>query len=225
MDLAAVLTLEILNGVATLVLISVGLAIIFGMMRVINLAHGEFLMLGGYAAIVATNQGVNIWVAMLVAVAVGQGSLEHRLALDDERPVPGQQPIAPLRCLAGEHRLGVVPAQIFKTLVIALPSGKLGVAVVPVPETLSLKAASAALGGGKATMAERAAAERATGYVLGGISPLGQRKRLPTVIDASAGHWDKVLCSAGRRGLEIELAPADLIRLTGAVVAPVAAGH
>jgi len=122
-------------------------------------------------------------------------------------------------------RLGVVPAQIFKTLVIALPSGKLGVAVVPVPETLSLKAASAALGGGKATMAERAAAERATGYVLGGISPLGQRKRLPTVIDASAGHWDKVLCSAGRRGLEIELAPADLIRLTGAVVAPVATGH
>ncbi|MEE2034426.1 Cys-tRNA(Pro) deacylase [Rhodococcus chondri] len=122
-------------------------------------------------------------------------------------------------------RLGVDAAQIFKTLVVALSDGTLGVAVIPVPATLSLKAAAAALGrGGKAAMAERADAERVTGYVLGGISPLGQRKRLSTVVDESARNFDRVFCSAGRRGLEIELAPADLIRLTGAVVAPVSAG-
>ncbi len=123
------------------------------------------------------------------------------------------------------ERLGVAAAQIFKTLVISLSDGSLAVAVIPVPDTLSLKAAAGALGGGKAAMAERTLAERATGYVLGGISPLGQRKRLRTVVDASAQHWDRVLCSAGRRGLEIELAPADLIRLTDAVVAPVASGR
>lgn len=121
-------------------------------------------------------------------------------------------------------RLGVSPDQIFKTLVVSLSDGKLAVAVIPVPATLSLKAAAGALGGGKAVMAEHTAAERATGYVVGGISPLGQRKRLRTVIDASAEQWDRMLCSAGRRGLEIELDPRDLIRLTGAVVAPITAG-
>lgn len=89
------------------------------------------------------------------------------------------------------------------------------------PNTLSLKAAAAALGASKASMADKTRAEKTTGYVLGGISPLGQRKPLPTVIDDSALSWDRVLCSAGRRGLEIELAPADLIRLTAAVTAPV----
>lgn len=122
------------------------------------------------------------------------------------------------------QRLGVVPAQIFKTLVIKLSDGKLAVAVIPVPATLSLKAAAAALGGGKAVMAERSDAERVTGYVPGGISPLGQRSRLRTAVDASAQQWDRVLCSAGRRGLEIELAPADLVRLAGAVVAPITTG-
>ncbi|WP_231737719.1 aminoacyl-tRNA deacylase [Mycobacterium sp. IS-1742] len=116
---------------------------------------------------------------------------------------------------------GVDAQQVFKTLVIAVPKG-LAVAVLPVPAKLSLKAAAAALGESKATMAERAAAERSTGYVLGGISPLGQRKRLPTVIDASALQWDRVLCSAGKRGLEIAVAPADLVRLTGAVTADIA---
>ncbi|MEE2057552.1 Cys-tRNA(Pro) deacylase [Rhodococcus artemisiae] len=123
------------------------------------------------------------------------------------------------------ERLGVAAAQLFKTLVISLSDGSLAVAVIPVPDTLSLKAAAGALGGGKAAMAERAAAERATGYVLGGISPLGQRRRLHTVVDASAQQWDRVLCSAGRRGLEIELSPADLIRLTDAVVASVVSGR
>ncbi|VFA99272.1 Cys-tRNA(Pro)/Cys-tRNA(Cys) deacylase ybaK [Nocardia cyriacigeorgica] len=120
--------------------------------------------------------------------------------------------------------LGLDPAQIFKTLVLELSTGSLAVAVLPVPRSLSLKAAAAALGAPKAAMADRVKAERSTGYVLGGISPLGQRKTLPTVVDASANRWERVLCSAGRRGLEIELAPADLIRLTDAVVAPVAAG-
>ncbi|WP_241385928.1 Cys-tRNA(Pro) deacylase [Rhodococcus sp. CH91] len=122
-------------------------------------------------------------------------------------------------------RLGVLPDQIFKTLVVSLTDGSLAVAVIPVPATLSLKAVAGALGGGKATMAERAAAERATGYVLGGISPLGQRKHLRTVVDASAERWDRMLCSAGRRGLEIDLDPRDLIRLTDAVVAPITAGR
>ncbi|WP_040781813.1 Cys-tRNA(Pro) deacylase [Nocardia pneumoniae] len=117
--------------------------------------------------------------------------------------------------------LGVVAEQIFKTLVIELSTGALAVAVLPVPHTLSLKAAAAALGASKASMADKTRAEKTTGYVLGGISPLGQRKQLPTVIDDSALSWDRVLCSAGRRGLEIELAPADLIRLTSAVTAPV----
>ncbi|MGW0180944.1 Cys-tRNA(Pro) deacylase [Nocardia sp. NPDC003345] len=120
-------------------------------------------------------------------------------------------------------RLGVAPGQIFKTLVLRLSTGSLAVAVLPVPRTLALKAAAAALGAPKATMADSAAAERATGYVLGGISPLGQRKRLPTVVDESALEWDRMLCSAGRRGLEIEVAPGDLIRLTGAVTASVTA--
>lgn len=120
--------------------------------------------------------------------------------------------------------VGVTAAQIFKTLVLELSTGVLAVAVLPVPNTLSLKAAAAALGAPKAAMADRAKAERITGYVLGGISPLGQRKLLPTVVDASALAWDRLLCSAGRRGLEIELAPADLVRLTDAVTAPVTSG-
>lgn len=117
---------------------------------------------------------------------------------------------------------GVVPDQIFKTLVIALPKG-LGVAVLPVPSKLSLKAAAAALGAPKATMADPAAAQRSSGYVVGGISPLGQRKPLPTVVDSSALEWDTVLCSAGKRGLDISMAPADLIALTNAVTADIRA--
>lgn len=119
--------------------------------------------------------------------------------------------------------LGVAPAQIFKTLVVELSTGGLAVAVLPVPNSLSLKAAAAALGAPKAGMAERAAAERSTGYVLGGISPLGQRKKLPTVVDESALRWDRILCSAGKRGLEIELAPADLVRTADAIVATITA--
>lgn len=121
------------------------------------------------------------------------------------------------------EQLGVEAAQIFKTLVIELSDGTLAVAVLPVPAKLSLKAAAAALGAPKAAMADQAKAQRSTGYVLGGISPLGQRKALPTVIDESALRWDRVLCSAGRRGLEIEVAPADLVRLANAVTARITA--
>jgi Cys-tRNA(Pro)/Cys-tRNA(Cys) deacylase len=116
--------------------------------------------------------------------------------------------------------LGLEPAQVFKTL-LADVDGDLVVAVVPVDRSLDLKALAGAVHGKRAAMAEPAAAERATGYVVGGISPLGQRRRLPTVVDASALAWDTVLVSAGRRGLDVELAPGDLVRLTGAVTVPV----
>lgn len=117
--------------------------------------------------------------------------------------------------------LGVPPDRVFKTL-IATVDGTLTVAVVPVAATLSLKALAQAAGGKRATMAEVAAAERATGYVAGGISPLGQRKRLPVVIDSGALAHPTIYCSGGRRGLEIELAPAGLVAALQATVAPIA---
>ncbi|MFF7413128.1 Cys-tRNA(Pro) deacylase [Streptomyces lydicus] len=117
--------------------------------------------------------------------------------------------------------LGVSPDQVFKTL-LAEVDGTLTVAVVPVSGSLDLKALAAAVGGKRAAMADPAAAERTTGYVRGGISPLGQRKRLPTVVDASAEGRPTVCVSAGRRGLEVELSPADLVALTGARLAPIA---
>lgn len=115
----------------------------------------------------------------------------------------------------------MAPEQVFKTLVAEV-DGALTVAVVPVSASLDLKALASAVGGKRATMADPAAAERTTGYVRGGISPLGQRKKLPTVLDASATEQATVCVSAGRRGLEIELAPGDLAALTDATVAPVA---
>jgi Cys-tRNA(Pro)/Cys-tRNA(Cys) deacylase len=118
--------------------------------------------------------------------------------------------------------LGVPPGRLFKTLVVSV-DGRLAVGVVPVAGSLDLKAVAAALGGKKAAMAEPAAAERATGYVTGGISPLGHRSRLPVVVDSSAADWETVYVSAGRRGLQVALAPADLIRLAAATVASIAA--
>ena len=114
--------------------------------------------------------------------------------------------------------LGVPPQSLFKTL-IAEVDGALTVAVVPVTGELDLKALAGAAGGKRAVLADRAAAERSSGYVRGGISPLGQRKRLPTVIDDSAGGLERMYVSAGRRGLQVSLAPADLIRLTDAITA------
>jgi Cys-tRNA(Pro)/Cys-tRNA(Cys) deacylase len=126
--------------------------------------------------------------------------------------------------LEASEALGVPPERVFKTLVAAVDGGALAVGVIPVHRQLDLKALAAAVGGKKAVMAEVAAAERATGYVAGGISPVGQRKRLPVVIDASALELGTLFCSAGRRGLEIEITPADLIKAAGAKVAAIAAG-
>jgi Cys-tRNA(Pro)/Cys-tRNA(Cys) deacylase len=116
--------------------------------------------------------------------------------------------------------LGIEPARIFKTL-IADVDGKLACAVVPVSGRLDLKALASALGAKKATMADPAAAARATGYVVGGISPIGQKQRLPVVVDASVETFLTVFVSAGRRGLQVELAPADLARASGARLAPI----
>ena len=119
--------------------------------------------------------------------------------------------------------LGVDPARIFKTL-IASVEGRLACAVVPVAARLDLKRLAAALGVKRAELADPAAAARATGYVVGGISPLGQRSRLAVVVDASVEQFETVYVSAGKRGLQVQLAPADLIRAAHAITAPIAAG-
>jgi Cys-tRNA(Pro)/Cys-tRNA(Cys) deacylase len=136
--------------------------------------------------------------------------------------------------LEASEALGVPPERVFKTLVAAVDGSAfearafegraLAVGVVPVHRQLDLKALAAAVGGKKAVMAEVAAAERATGYVAGGISPVGQKKRLPVVIDYSAVELPTIFCSAGRRGLEIEITPAGLVKAVGARLAAIAAG-
>lgn len=116
--------------------------------------------------------------------------------------------------------LGVDPARVFKTLLASL-DGRLVVGIVPVSGHLDLKALARALGGSKAVMAEVAAAERATGYVAGGISPIGQKRAHPTALDASALAHDTILVSGGRRGFDLEIAPDDLVAITGAVTATI----
>lgn len=118
--------------------------------------------------------------------------------------------------------LGVEPDRIFKTLIAAV-DGKLVCGVVPVAARLDLKALAAAVGGKRTVMAEPAAAARATGYVVGGISPLGQKARIPVVVDTSIQRFATVYVSAGKRGLQVELASADLVRASAATVAPIAA--
>lgn len=144
--------------------------------------------------------------------AVAKAKVEHRI--HEYR----HDPAAPSYGLEAAEQLGVDPAGVFKTLVAEV-DGRLAVAVVPVAARLDLKALAAAAGGRKALMAEAADAERATGYVVGGISPLGHRKRLPVFLDSSMQDRATVLVSAGRRGLELELAPADLARLSGGTFA------
>ena len=117
--------------------------------------------------------------------------------------------------------LGLPPGRVFKTL-LASDGRQLVVGIVPVDRTLDLKALAVALGLKKLAMADPAAAERSSGMVVGGISPIGQKRALPTVLDASAVEYDTVLVSGGRRGLDVELAPADLVRLTAATVHPIA---
>jgi Cys-tRNA(Pro)/Cys-tRNA(Cys) deacylase len=122
--------------------------------------------------------------------------------------------------LEAAEALDVEPARVFKTLLASL-DGSLVVGIVPVTGQLDLKALARALGGSKAVMAAVTAAERATGYVAGGISPVGQKRRHRTVLDASALEHDTILVSGGRRGFDLELAPADLVAITGAVTATI----
>lgn len=117
--------------------------------------------------------------------------------------------------------LGVEPERVFKTL-LAEADGRLVVGVVPVSSLLDLKALAAAVGAKRAAMAAPELAERKTGYVVGGISPIGQKTALPTVVDESALLWETVLVSGGRRGFDLELAPADLLRATGGVLGDIA---
>ena len=136
----------------------------------------------------------------------------HRYRHDPRHPSYGQE---------ASEALGVPPARVFKTLVADV-DGQLTVGVVPVSGSLDLKALAAAVGGKKAVMADPAQAEKASGYVTGGIAPVGLRRPLPVVVDESALAYDTVFCSAGQRGLEIELAPADLVRAASARTAPIA---
>jgi Cys-tRNA(Pro)/Cys-tRNA(Cys) deacylase len=117
--------------------------------------------------------------------------------------------------------LGLDPDQVFKTL-LAEVDGRLVVGIVPVTGKLDLKALAMAVGGKRAAMADPALAERRTGYVVGGISPIGQKTRHETVLDETAELWDVVYVSGGRRGFDLGLAPTDLVRATGAVVADIA---
>ena len=142
--------------------------------------------------------------------AARQAKVPH--SLHEYRHDPGADSYA----LEAATALGIDPARVFKTLVVDR-DGTLTVCIVPAGDQLDLRAL-----GKRAAMADTARAEKVTGYVAGGISPLGQRKRLPTVVDASALQHATVLVSGGRRGLDVELAPADLVRLTGARVAPIA---
>jgi Cys-tRNA(Pro)/Cys-tRNA(Cys) deacylase len=114
--------------------------------------------------------------------------------------------------------LGVDAARVFKTLLVQAETG-LGVGIVPVDRQLDLKALATALGVKRVQMADPSVAERVTGYVVGGISPIGQKRRLPTVLDASAKAYETVLVSGGRRGFDIELRPSDLVSATDAAVA------
>ncbi|WP_420033175.1 Cys-tRNA(Pro) deacylase [Streptomyces sp. cg28] len=149
--------------------------------------------------------------ATVALTAAGTAFTVHSYEHDPAHPSYGEE---------AAEAMDVSPDRVFKTLVADV-DGRLTVAVVPVAGQLDLKALAAAVGGKRATMADPALAERTTGYVRGGISPLGQRKKLPTVIDASAAEHPTICVSAGRRGLEVELAAADLAALTEAVLAPV----
>ncbi|MEU2058776.1 Cys-tRNA(Pro) deacylase [Streptomyces sp. NPDC013455] len=150
--------------------------------------------------------------ATVALTAAGVDFTVHAYDHDPSHPSYGEE---------AAEAMGVSPDRVFKTLVADV-DGSLVVGVVPVAGSLDLKALAAAVGGKRAAMADPALAERTTGYVRGGISPLGQRKRLPTVLDESAARHGTICVSAGRRGLEVELSPTTLTELTDATLAPIA---
>jgi Cys-tRNA(Pro)/Cys-tRNA(Cys) deacylase len=150
--------------------------------------------------------------AMVALRQAGVAFAVHEYTHDPDVTAYGQE---------AARALQLDPQRVFKTLVADVDSA-LVVAVVPVSAQLSLKALAAAVGGKRAAMADAKMAEKATGYVLGGISPLGQKRTLPTVVDASAVDHSTVYVSGGRRGLDIEITPQDLIELTQARTAPIA---
>ena len=130
-------------------------------------------------------------------------------------------PSAPSFGLEAAEALGVEPARVFKTLLVDTDAG-LAVGIVPVDAQLDLKAVASVLGRKKATMAAPAVAERSTGYVVGGISPIGQKRALPTLLDAGATAQETILVSGGKRGFDLELAPTDLLTATRGTLAPIA---
>ncbi|KRD15493.1 MULTISPECIES: Cys-tRNA(Pro) deacylase [unclassified Streptomyces] len=150
--------------------------------------------------------------ATVALTAAGVDYTVHAYDHDPGHPSYGEE---------AAEAMGVSPDRVFKTLVADV-DGALTVAVVPVAGSLDLKALASAVGGKRAAMADPALAERTTGYVRGGISPLGQRRKLRTVLDDSATTHATICVSAGRRGLEVELAPADLTAQTDALLAPIA---
>lgn len=151
--------------------------------------------------------------ATVAAQKAGIAFTVHEYAHDDTNVAYGVEAV---------ERLGLDPRRVFKTIVVTVKD-KPAVAVVPVACEVDLKAVAIALGAKHAVLADPAVAQRVTGYVLGGISPLGQQRRLPTLVDASATAFATVFVSAGRRGLEIELAPGDLCKVAGATYAAIAA--
>jgi Cys-tRNA(Pro)/Cys-tRNA(Cys) deacylase len=154
--------------------------------------------------------------ATVALVAAGIRFTEHAYAHDPAVANFGLEAAAALGLSNA-----VEPERVFKTL-LADVDGRLVVGVVPVAGKLDLKALAAAVGGKRAAMADPALAERRTGYIVGGISPIGQKTAHPTVLDETVELWDTVFVSGGRRGLDLELAPADLVRATGATIAPIA---
>jgi Cys-tRNA(Pro)/Cys-tRNA(Cys) deacylase len=123
--------------------------------------------------------------------------------------------------LEAAQKLGVEPKFVFKTLVVSLDEKELAVGIVPVDTTLNLKAMAKALGGKKATIAQVKKVENSTGYILGGVSPIGQKRPLRTIIDTSAQGYERIYVSAGKRGLDVALVPDDLCRLLGAKYWPI----
>jgi len=161
-----------------------------------------------YCVLVAKGSGTPATTALTRA---GVAFTLHPYAHDQAAPSYG---------LAAAAALGVAPERVFKTLLVDTDAG-LAVGIVPVDRQLDLKAVASALRVKRAVMAEPAVAERSTGYVVGGISPIGQKRRLPTVLDASANTHATVFVSGGRRGLDVELAPEDLARACAATLAPI----